>query len=59
MESKESLEEFIRSNPEGREVKRALAVNLALKKYGYKEISEILNVSELVVSFEDGLTCCS
>lgn len=49
MELKEGLEEFISSNPDARELKRALAVNLALKRYRYNEISEILNVSNKFV----------
>ena len=44
------LTRFIDSHPDPREMKRAIAVKLALKGYVYKKISEILNVSQPFVS---------
>ena len=39
------LESFIKANPNGKELKRALAVKLALEDYPYRQIGEILKVS--------------
>ncbi len=39
------LNKFIKSRQDSRELKRAIAVKLALKKYPYLEIQSILNVS--------------
>ena len=40
----EELVEFIQSNPDSREIKRALAVQMVLKGYLYLQIAEILSV---------------
>ena len=42
----EGLINFINSNGDSREMKRALAVKLALKGYVYRAIENILNVSQ-------------
>ncbi len=39
------LNKFIKSRQDSRELKRAIAVKLALEKYSYLEIKSILNVS--------------
>ncbi|PSP34976.1 MAG: hypothetical protein BRC57_09745 [Cyanobacteria bacterium QS_8_48_54] len=39
------LEDFIKDHPSGKELKRALAVKLALENYSYRDIQSILNVS--------------
>lgn len=44
------LGEFIQSNPDPRELKRALAVQMVLKGYLYRQIAEILQVSDSYVS---------
>ena len=44
------LVEFIQSNPEPRELKRALAVQMVLKGYVYRQIAEILHVSDSFIS---------
>jgi transposase len=41
----EELVKFIQSNPDSRELKRALAVQMVLKGYLYRQIAEILSVS--------------
>lgn len=41
----ESLSEFIQSNPEPRELKRALAVQMVQHNYRYSQIQELLKVS--------------
>ena len=41
----EDLTEFIRSNPDPRELKRALAVQMVLQKYHYLAIRDVLQVS--------------
>ncbi len=46
----EELVEFIQSNPDSRELKRALAVQMVLKGYLYRQIAEILNVSDSFIS---------
>ncbi len=53
--------EFICSNPDARELKRALAVKIAIEDYPYSEIVELLGVNKFFVSnwthrfFEQGL----
>ena len=42
----EELVELIQSNPDSRELKRALAVQMVLKGYVYRQIAEILSVSD-------------
>jgi len=39
----EELVKFIQSNPNSRELKRALVVQMVLKGYLYQQIAEILN----------------
>jgi transposase len=46
----EGLINFINSNGDSREMKRALAVKLALQGYAYKAIENILNVSQGYIS---------
>ena len=46
----EGLINFINSNGDSREMKRALAVKLALQSYVYRAIENILNVSQGYVS---------
>ena len=41
----ESLREFIRSNPDPRELKRALAVKMVKQNYSYYQIRDTLGVS--------------
>ncbi len=41
----ESLTEFIRSNPDPRELKRALAVKMVKQNYSYQQIADTLEVS--------------
>ena len=41
----ESLTEFIRSNPDPRELKRALAVKMVKQNYSYYQIADTLGVS--------------
>lgn len=41
----EELSEFIQSNPDPRELKRALAVQMVLQEYTYFEIRDVLQVS--------------
>ena len=41
----EGLDEWIKTNPDSRELKRALAVKLTLQGWTYKAIGAILNVS--------------
>lgn len=40
-----ALSDFIQSNPDPRELKRALAVQMVLQKYSYFEIRDVLQVS--------------
>ena len=47
----EGLINFINSNGDSREMKRALAVKLALQGYAYKAIENILNVSQGYIAF--------
>ncbi len=57
----QKLDRWIDSNPDSRELKRALAVKLALQNWSYRGISEALNVSKSFISkwkrkfFEDGV----
>lgn len=44
------LVEFIQSNPDPRELKRALAVQMVLKGYLYRQIDEILHVSDSFIA---------
>ena len=46
----EELIEFIQSNPDSRELKRALAVQMVLKGYLYRQIAEILNISDSFIA---------
>lgn len=41
----EKLSEFIQSNPDSRELKRGLAVQMVMHKYTYFEIRDVLQVS--------------
>lgn len=57
----QELDEWIKSTRDSRELKRALAVKLALQGWAYRAISKILNVSKSFVSqwkkcfFESGI----
>jgi transposase len=44
------LDEWIKTNPDSRELKRALAVKLTLKGWTYRAITSILNVSNSFIS---------
>ena len=46
----DGLNKFIQSNPDPRELKRALAVQMFLKGYKHREIQEILGVSSGFIS---------
>ena len=46
----EELVKFIQSNPDARELKRALAVQMVSKGYLYRQIAEILSVSDSFIS---------
>ena len=46
----EEVVEFIQSNPDSRELKRVLAVQMVLKGYLYRQIAEILSVSDSFIS---------
>ena len=46
----DELVKFIESNPDARELKRALAVQMVLKGYLYRQIEEILHVSDSFIS---------
>lgn len=46
----DELVELIQSNPDPRELKRALAVQMVLKGYLYRQIEEILHVSDSFIS---------
>jgi putative transposase len=50
MKSVKELNKFIAANPDARELKRALAVKLAITGYMQKEIGEMLNISQNFVS---------
>lgn len=41
----ETLKQFIQSNPEPRELKRALAVQMSQRGYSYREIRDVIQVS--------------
>jgi len=45
------LREFIRSNPEARELKRAWAVKTAFEEYPYGEIADLLKITKSFVSY--------
>ena len=46
----QELDEWIRSNPDARELKRALAVKLVLSGWAYRAISSLLNTSNSFIS---------
>ena len=46
----QELNQFIQSNREPRELKRALAVNMVLKGYKHRQIQSILGVSSGFIS---------
>ena len=46
----EELVEFIQSNPDSRELKGALAVQMVLNNYLYRQIAEILSVSDSFIA---------
>lgn len=41
----DTLKQFIQSNPQPRELKRALAVQMSQRGYSYREIRDLLQVS--------------
>ena len=45
IQTMEELDAFIESNPDPRELKRALAVSMTMKGYKHREIIDILQVS--------------
>ncbi|APB33442.1 transposase [Gloeomargarita lithophora Alchichica-D10] len=51
MEMLSILGEFIKSNPDARELKRALAVRLALGNTPYLDIAELLGVHKSFITF--------
>ena len=53
----EELDAFIESNPDPRELKRALAVSMTMKGYKHREIIDILQVSSGFISkWKQGLS---
>ena len=46
----QELDEFIKSNPDSKELKRALAVKLALQGWKYSMIAITLNVSKSFIT---------
>ena len=50
MSSLSALDTFIKSNPDSRELKRAIAVKMTLKRYKHQQICEFLGVSSGFVS---------
>jgi len=46
----DELNDFIHSNPDARELKRAIAVQMFLKGYKHREIRESLGVSSGLIS---------
>ena len=46
----EEVVEFIQSNPDSRELKRALEVQMVLKGYLYRQIAEILSISDSFIA---------
>lgn len=46
----EELEKFIQSNPDPRELKRAIAVRMSFKGHKHRQIQEILSVSSGFIS---------
>ena len=51
----EELTEFIQSNPDPRELKRAITVQMQLKGYKHREIQESLSVSSGFILLVNGL----
>jgi putative transposase len=49
----DTLEQFIQSNPDPRELKRALAVQMSQRGHSYREIRDVLQVSLGFIT-----TCC-
>jgi len=49
-ESISVLRQFIRSNPEARELKRALAVKMAFEEYPYWKIADLLEITKSFIS---------
>lgn len=45
------LREFIRSNPDARELKRALAVKMAIEEKPYSEITRLLEINKSFISY--------
>ena len=45
-----TLESFIKSNPDVRELKRGLAVKMAIEEYPYQRITQLLGVSSFCIS---------
>ena len=45
-----TLESFIKSNPDVRELKRGLAVKMAIEEYPYQRITQLLRVSSFCIS---------
>ena len=45
-----TLESFIKSNPDVRELKRGLAVKMAIEEYPYQKITQLLGVSSFCIS---------
>ena len=50
IQTMEELDAFIESNPDPRELKRALAVSMTMKGYKHREIIDILQVSSGFIS---------
>lgn len=46
----EDLEKYIKERRDGREVKRAIAVKMALEEYSYEEICKLLGVDKSYIS---------
>jgi putative transposase len=46
----DNLSDFIASNPDARELKRAIAVQMVLKGYKHREIGESIGVSSGFIS---------
>jgi len=44
------LESFVKSNPDVRELKRGLAVKMAIEEYPYQKITQLLGVSSFCIS---------
>jgi transposase len=50
------LKDFIKSHPNEKEMKRALAVKLAEAGYKYRQISKILEVGRNIAKLQRGAT---